>query len=360
MSSVDDNKQLSEFERYKIIAFSDLNWNQQRIADELKCNQSTVSRIVAKWKQHHTVSDLPRTGRPPAFANNNNNIENHNPNLPLPFNAIDNAINNGHYTIDEIKTHIQQQYNRTVKRSSIAKYRRQLRFRRVRFRDRPLIMRRSTYHRRYEYCLDHLDSVWHNTIFTDEVNFTVGPQRLHLWKRRHDTPRFRYVRKYPEKIMFWGGVHWNGKTELVRINGTVTAISYRDLIKRHLVNTRLLDEYELLHDGATVHTGGAAKDYFDANPFTVNVIPPHSPELNVVEKIWGWMKHRLELLPNPPQNKTQLEAAVRDIWDNQLTLPMIRRFIRHQRTVINDIVVAGGQTIQEQHRRRPRFRNDVV
>lgn len=250
-----------------------------------------------------------------------------------------------------------------VKPWAIMKYRRLLKYRRVKFRRRPLIQRTSTVHSRYEWCLDHFndrDTDWKTVIFTDEVNFSVGHQRLHCWKLSHDGPKRCFVAKFPPKVMFWGGIHWNGKTELVRIDGTVDGPKYKNVVHEYLGRTGLLDDYSLLQDGAPAHTARVVQDYFDENPhFTVLQLPAHSPELNPIEKVWGWIKHKLTKRETPPKTKDELEIAVREIWE-QMPLSIIRKFISYQYQNVIEIMRVGGESIDEVHFPKPKFRNDVV
>ena len=81
--------------------------------------------------------------------------------------------------------------------------------------------------------LDH----WHTVLFTDESRFHVCmcKRRIRVWRRVGE----RYVncnivehdRFGDGSVMFWGGICYDGRTELYRVDrGSLTALRYRDEI----------------------------------------------------------------------------------------------------------------------------------
>jgi transposase len=56
---------LSIEDRYAIVALAKYaGWKQEKIAETMKCSQGEVSQLLHKYKTHHTVEDLPKSGRP--------------------------------------------------------------------------------------------------------------------------------------------------------------------------------------------------------------------------------------------------------------------------------------------------------
>ena len=56
-------------ERGLILKWKKEGKSQQDIADLLGCNQSSVSRLLVKYKQKGTTKNLPRSGRPTPLDN---------------------------------------------------------------------------------------------------------------------------------------------------------------------------------------------------------------------------------------------------------------------------------------------------
>ena len=96
--------------------------------------------------------------------------------------------------------------------------------------------------------------------------------------------------------MVWAGVSLHHKTNIVFINGNLTAARYQhEVLDTEVI--QLLRNHrgmQLLHDGAPAHRAWATTAYLNAN--NVNVVnspptppppppPPKSPDLNIIENI---------------------------------------------------------------------------
>ena len=88
--------------------------------------------------------------------------------------------------------------------------------------------------------------------------------------------------------MVWAGVSLHHQTNIVVINGNLTAGRYQHevldteaipLLRNHRV-------MQLLQDGAPAHRARATTAYLNANNVNVVDFPPKSPDLNIIENIW--------------------------------------------------------------------------
>jgi transposase len=73
-------------------------------------------------------------------------------------------------------------------------------------------------------------------------------------------------------------------------------------------------------------------------------LPPHSPELNPIEKLWGHLKDYVAA--QQPANDNKLDAAVLRFWGG-LSVPLINQYIDHQFRNIKAIIKAKGDHIHE-------------
>ena len=59
--------------------------------------------------------------------------------------------------------------------------------------------------------------------------------------------------------------------------------------------------------------------------------PPYSSDLNPIEKIWAWMKHKLVKLN--PKSSEELKESIKEVWE-ELDIEMVNRFVDHMYFVV--------------------------
>ena len=65
------SKELTEFERGKIVGLSKINLSVRKIAAVLLLKKSTVQDIINKYRRHGLVITILRRGRPPILTSQN-------------------------------------------------------------------------------------------------------------------------------------------------------------------------------------------------------------------------------------------------------------------------------------------------
>jgi transposase len=334
------SKELSLADRYAIVALEKYcGWKQERIAATVKCSQSAVSKILKKWKDDEDVEDRPRTGRKPLI-----DITNKEDNL-----IVQQIRKKRNATTQFISNEFRDNFSIAISAETIRRLREQLNFNPVHYRRRQVLSDPSKRKRLY-YCIDNVDEDWKNIIFTDESMFIINDDREVIWKRRESPVETKSVSEYPEKVMIWGGVWWDGRTDICIIEGKVNAEVYQQILYDYLVKPHLNDEWEILQDGAKAHTAESTLEFCDSKGIDIRQNPPSSPDLNPIEKVWGWMKH--EINKHNIESVNHLIELIKKYW-KEIPQSTIRSFIRHNKTVVNDIIAAEGDIILETHRHQP-------
>lgn len=326
-------------DRWAIIAFhKHFGWRQEEIAKQINCNQSDVSRIIQKWKLTSTVEDSLRSGRPPLI--DTKDTEN---------NPIVNSIRaKRKSTAKSLTREMEEELDITISVRTIQHLRRLLGFRPVHYRRRPMLTNAAK-RTRLQYCLDNMDNDWKDIIFTDESMFILSDEHEVIWKRPGSSTIERPTEEYPDKIMIWGGIWFEGKTELCFIEGGVDSKKYQDILMKFLVRPHLTENMEVLQDGAPAHRAEATWEFIDQQGIDMIANPGYSPELNPIEKVWGWIKH--EVNKHNIQTIAELKQWIQHYWDH-IPQTTIQQFIKHNSTVVNDIIAAEGGTITEPNRTR--------
>ena len=167
---------------------------------------------------------------------------------------------------------------------------------------------------------------WDTCLFSDESRFCLaqGDRRHRVWRRRHERRNaLPFIRRRElfggGGIMVWGGISKNGKTDLVIIDGNLTARRYRDEILETHVRPyagAVGPEFILVDDNARPHRGFQCDAYLEHEGIERMVWPAKSPDMNPIEKIWAIMKWHVHRRLRPFHTLLDLRRIVREEWQN--------------------------------------------
>ena len=184
---------------------------------------------------------------------------------------------------------------------------------------------------------------WKTCLFTDESRFQLvaGHRRPRVWRRKTERRLDeRFVVRQElfggGSVMVWGGIAYGMKTPLVIIDGTMTAMRYRDeILEQHvrpLADAAAEGQFLLVDDNARPHRGQVVNRYLTARAIQRMDWPAKSPDLNPIENLWGIMKHNVTRRLMPNHTLVDLRRLVLEEWNNipielvnKLTMSMNKR-----------------------------------
>ena len=135
----------------------------------------------------------------------------------------------------------------------------------------------------------------------------------------------------------------DGRTKLFFIEGNMDANYYQDILYKTIVRHGYHTYRTLLQDWASPHKANSTKKFLRDNNFNlVEDYPASSPDINPIEKVWGWMKHRIQ--EKFPENKKQLKQAIKDTYF-ELRQEIIHGFIGGIESVCMKIEESEGGNI---------------
>lgn len=193
---------------------------------------------------------------------------------------------------------------------------------------KPLVTRANA-KRRFQWCKERkswaVDNVKH-VLFSDESTFTVFPTsgRVTVWR----SPKEAYhpdccmprVKHGGGSVMVWAAISWHSLGPILVLDGRVTAKDYRTILEDHvhpMVQT-LYPEGGAVYqdDNAPIHTARLVKDWFDEHESEVEHLPwpAQSPDLNIIEPLWGVLEERVRKRFPPPASRSDLATILQEEW----------------------------------------------
>jgi transposase len=168
------------------------------------------------------------------------------------------------------------------------------------------------------------DLDWTRVMCADEKNFYCDGHTGQAWVRRpvgraFDPQYTTHTEAHPEYVRVWGCVSAHGQGDIVFLDGPLDSDAYAKLMRDYLplaadkAFTFGSGPWYFLHDNPTVHKGWEAKRALHGAGATVLDFPPYSPDLNVIENLWGYLTKRVDA--HHCRNVEELAVIVEQEWD---------------------------------------------
>lgn len=169
---------------------------------------------------------------------------------------------------------------------------------------------------------------WRNVMFSDEVTIS----RIDTQGSRHyyKKPKDKIIRPHQikrkrqgggGKIMVWGSITYYGEGYAARIFGTINSEMILNILQDYVIKG--MKYYKMnpktflfQQDNARVHTAKVVQDYLKMSKIRTMAWPPNSPDLNIIETIWAYIKHRLYKYLDDAQNIDKIWDRFQDIWND--------------------------------------------
>jgi hypothetical protein len=95
--------------------------------------------------------------------------------------------------------------------------------------------------------------------------------------------------------------------------------TYVDVLNRRVRQSRKylgIDKKTFIfqQDNASAHTALRARNFFVRHRIKVLIWPPNSPDLNLIEHVWAYIKRELDKYPESPRDLDELWRRVEAIW----------------------------------------------
>lgn len=155
-----------------------------------------------------------------------------------------------------------------------------------------------------------------SVIFSDESTFQLNANNTRVWQKS-DNPVFIPKIKFPTKLMVWGAISYEKKSKLYFVDGSMNADQYIQVMKEYLLPFKRLHRNRSMkfqQDNAPCHTAKLTAKFFRERKVEYLTWPANSPDLNLIETVWGWMKPMVS--KKKPKTKEELKTAILNAWDD--------------------------------------------
>lgn len=139
------------------------------------------------------------------------------------------------------------------------------------------------------------ENYYKNIVFSDEKKFTIyGPDGYRgYWRDLRKQPEYFCKQKYALGIMVWGAISINGTVSLSFVEGSINSEKYQNILSKELLPIISDGNYVFQQDNASCHTSKSTKKWLSDNQICTMDWPANSPDLNLIENIWGVLVRRI-------------------------------------------------------------------
>lgn len=191
---------------------------------------------------------------------------------------------------------------------------------------------------------------WRHVVFSDEkkLNFD-GPDGFNYYF--HDVRKEeRFLARHHSReggVMVWGAVSYYGTVELEFQTSKMTAISYKGILERNFPKFSDIFgpiNWTFQQDNAPIHTARIVKNWIQEQNVELLQWPPYSPDLNLIENVWGWLVRKVYESGRQFEDRESLIAAIKLAW-REISLDYIKRLYDSMPDRIYEVIMnKGGST----------------
>jgi transposase len=168
-------------------------------------------------------------------------------------------------------------------------------------------------------------------VFSDEHVSTANDHScriMNAMKRADVLPRERKAKHNTSNVQLWAAIGFNFKSKLIFIDanadedGRTKRLNAEKYIRRCLGQSGVMPHLQkrrsiFMQDGARCHHANIVKYYLARkNVLCIDDWPAHSPDLNPIEELWGYLERCRSEQFGPARDVGELKKQLRAVWDS--------------------------------------------
>lgn len=191
-------------------------------------------------------------------------------------------------------------------------------------------------------------SFWQSVLWTDESSFEFHSSKKKVFVKLCQKLRKKVAPVMPKishgggTVMFWGSISFKGVGDLIPIVGTMNQNQYLKILNEHAFPSgdRLIGEsFVLQQDNAPCHKSKMIKTFMTENCIETLDWPPQSPDLNVIENVWSYIKRKRTADLSRTREETIEEVT--KLWED-IPLELLQSLINSVPNRLQKVINAKG------------------
>ncbi|CAK9827587.1 Transposable element Tc3 transposase [Anthophora retusa] len=177
---------------------------------------------------------------------------------------------------------------------------------------------------RLEFARKHMNWVtqWQKVVFSDEKKFNLdGPDGYSYYYHdlRKEERIFSQRQHGGGSVMIWGAISSKGVVDLRILKGRQNSKKYLEILKTAKI--RIFDvvrdnQWIFQQDNASIHTAKLVKDWFEEQEITCLEWPALSPDVNIIENVWGYLSRKVYINNRQYSSREKLINAIEKEWND--------------------------------------------
>ena len=331
-------RQLSDFEKGQIIAYSDCDKSNYWIAKKFKRSENTIKNLLKKWNTTGSVERKKGTGRKRSLstkqektlvreAKRNRKMTRKQLKLECGLNVCDSTITNylhanGYYC-----------------RRTIAK---------------PFVSDQNQI-KRLKFAQDHIQwryNEWSKVMWSDESRFTLySNHQNYVWRKsdeKHNPECMKGTIGQQKSVMVWGCFGGKKLGKFHRIEGTLNYEKYYGILRYQMRdNGRKIfngSKWLFQHDNAPPHKKANREAILlKSDLFDLMEWPAQSPDINPIENLWGIIETKTK--DRKCKNEDELFELLQQAW-NEIQEETLEKLIQSMHKRCEQLIASNGFPIK--------------
>lgn len=188
---------------------------------------------------------------------------------------------------------------------------------------------------------------WKKVIFSDEKQFNLdGPDGYSYYF--HDLRKEEKILSRRQmgggKVMVWASIGYKKKGNLIFLSSRVNSTEYKNLLEEQKLTFNDMSEGTPVfqQDNAPIHSAKIIKDWFTSNKIVKLDWPAVSPDLNIIENVWGILSRSVYLESRQFGTIEELKSPILASWE-QILQETIKKLYDALPNRIFELINGGGK-----------------